>query len=264
MPALSIEIGDDGKIAGDLPDALKTHLQTQIDTEASKRAKEASDRAFNEGFAKGNAKKAEELRPYMQDPAERERAKSVEQELEKLKIADLERNKQYEDANRIREERHTKDLAEASDRVKTRDGKLRQFVGSEVKQAAMKFGAREDALDHIARLVGGEIDFDENLEPFIKGTDGKPAVDAKGQLLTVEGRVRQFLDSNRFYVKGPGGVGGSAPGGASFDNLSDAVVTAQAKVDAAQKALAANMRDNNALLALHQAEQELAKAKNKG
>jgi hypothetical protein len=264
MPVLNIEVGEDGKIAGDLPDPLKAHLQSQIDAEASKRAKEASDKAFNEGFAKGNAKKAEELRPYIVDPAEKERAKSLEQELEKLKIADLERDKKYEEANKIREERHAKDLSEAADRVKTRDGKLRQFVGSEVKQAAMKYGAREDALDHIARLVGGEIDFDENLEPYIKGADGKPAVDAKGQQLTVEGRVRQFLDSNRFYVKGPGGVGGGAPGGASLDNLSDAVAAAQAKVDAAKKTFEADTRNNDALLALHRAEQELAKARNKG
>jgi hypothetical protein len=42
-----------------------------------------SDKAFNEGFQKGNAKKAEELKPHLVDPAERERLKTLEKENER-------------------------------------------------------------------------------------------------------------------------------------------------------------------------------------
>ena len=264
MPALSIELSDDGKIAGDLPEPLKQAIDAQLAVAIKAKEKELSDRAFNEGFAKGNARKAEELKPLIADPAERERLKTLEKENEALKIAELERAKNYEEAQRIRDERYQKDLAERESAVKTRDAKLRQFVGSEVKSAALKYGAREDALDHIARLVGGDIDFDDQLEPFIKGSDGKPAVDSKGQLLTIEGRVRQFLDSNRFFVKGPGGVGGGAPGGASLDNLSDEIVAAQARRDEAKKRVDQDPRNDAALLEFHRAEQDLKRAKAKG
>lgn len=260
MPTLQIEVGDDGKIAGDLPDALKTHVQAQIDATR----KEVSQKAFDEGFQKGNAKKADELKPHLIDPAERERLKTLEQENEKLKIADLERDKKYEEANKIREDRHNKELAEKNEAITKREGKLRGGVKSEIKAAALKYGARDESLEELASILGGEIHFDDQLEPFVKGADGKPAVDSKNQPLTIEGRVRAYLDSHRHHIKGPGGVGGGAPGGASLDNLSDAVVAAQAKVDEAKKAFDANPRSNDLLIALHNAEQQLVKAKPKG
>ena len=264
MAVLNIEVGEDGKIAGDLPDAIKAHLQAQIDAAKKETEKEVSQRAFNDGFAKGNAKKADELRPLIVDPAERERMKSLEKELEDRKIADLERDKKYEEAAKIREERFQKELSEKDQAIQARQGKLRIGINATIQAAALKYGARDESLGELAAILGGEIDFDEHLDPFVKGSDGKPAVDAKGQALTIEGRVRQYLDSHRHHVKGPGGTGGGAPGGASLDNLSDAVIAAQAKVDAAQKAFDANPRDNNTLVALHRAEQELKSAKSKG
>lgn len=264
MAVLNIEVGDDGKITGELPDALKSHISSQLEISLKAKERELSDKAFNEGFAKGNAKKAEELKPHLVDPAERERLKTLEKENEAMKIADLERDKKYEEANKIREERHAKELAAGQEAISKRDGKLRNGARSEIKAAALKYGARDESLNELAILLGGEVDFDDQLEPFVKGADGKPAVDAKGQPVTIEGRVRAYLDANRHHVKGPGGVGGGAGGGASFDHLSDAVVAAQAKRDAAQKVFDANPRSNDLLLALHAAEQELTKAKAKG
>lgn len=264
MPVLNIEVGDDGKIVGELPDALKGTLQSQLDASLKAKEKEISDRAFNEGFQKGNAKKAEELRPHLQDPAEKERLKTLEQENEKLKIAELERDKKYEEANKIREERHAKELLERDDNVKAHKGKLRGGALSEIKAAALKYGAREESLGELALILGGEIDFDDTLEPFVKGSDGKPAVDSKNQPLTIEGRVKQYLAANRHHVKAPGGAGGGAPGGASLENLSDDVQAAQQKVDAAQKALADNPRDNQRINDLMEAERALKRAQAKG
>lgn len=260
MAVLSIDVGDDGKI-GELPEALKTHLAAQIETTLKAKEKELSDRAFNEGFQKGNAKKAEELKPHLVDPAERERLKTLEKENEAMKIADLEREKKYEEANKIREDRHAKELAEKNEAIAKREGKLRSGAKSEIKAAALKYGARDESLNELAILLGGEIDFDDQLEPFIKGADGKPAVDAKGQPLTIEGRVRAYLDANRHHVKAPGGSGGGARGGASFDSLSDAARDAQSKVDDAEKRLKENPRDNQAITDLHEASKALARAK---
>lgn len=264
MAAISIEVGDDGKIAGDLPDALKAHVQSQIDAAKKSTAEEITQREFNAGFAKGMSKKAEELKGLIVDPAERERTKTLEKELEDRKIADLEQAKKYTEAAQIREDRFQKELREKDEAITKRHGKLAAGARAEIKAAASKFGARDESLGELAQLLGGEVDFDENLDPYVKGSDGKPAVDSKGQPLTIEGRVKQYLAANRHHVKGPGGAGGGAPGGASLDNLSDATVDAQARVDAAQKAYDANPRDNNLLLALHRAQQALATAKTKG
>lgn len=262
--ALSIELGADGKIVGELPDALKSHISSQIETTLKTKERELSDKAFNEGFAKGNAKKAEELKPHLVDPVERERLKTLEKELEDRKIADLERDKKFEEAKEIRDKRHQDELRTKDEAITKRDGKLRNGARSEIKAAAMKFGAREESLNELAILLGGEVDFDDQLEPFVKGADGKPAVDAKGQPVTIEGRVRAYLDANRHHVKGPGGAGGGATGGASFEHLSDAVQSAQAKADAAEKAFNANPRNNDLLIAMQTANTELAKAKAKG
>lgn len=264
MPVLNIEISDDGKVTGELPDALKGVIQTQIDTTLKAKEKELSDKAFNEGFQKGNAKKAEELKPHLVDPAERERLKTLEKENEQMKISELERDKKYEEANKIRDDRHAKELREKDEAIQARHGKLRGGVLSEIKAAALKYGARDESLAELAAILGGEVDFNDQLDPYVKGADGKPAVDAKGQPLTIEGRVRQYLDSHRHHVKAPGGAGGGAPGGASFDNLSDDVVAAQAKVDAAEKALRADPRNNALVTDLHAAQQALLRAKAKG
>lgn len=264
MPALSIEIGDDGRIVGDLPDALKGMLEAQK-AEALKTAKaEIHQNAFNEGFAKGNAKKADELRPLIADPAEKERLKALEQENEKLKIAELERQKNYEEANRLREERYQRELREKDEAIGKRQSRLKDGAIAKIEAAATKLGARDESLGELSLILGGEIDFDENLEPYVKGRDGKPAVDAKGQAITIEGRVRQYLDANRHHLKGPGGSGGGAKGGASFDSLSDAVTTAQARVDEAKKQLQQNPGDNAAVLELRNANVALAAAKAKG
>jgi len=259
--AVQIELGADGKITGELPDALKALIGTQVAETLKTKEKELSDKAFNEGFQKGNAKKAEELKPHLMDPAERERVKTLEKELEDRKIADLEQGKKYEEAGKIRDERHAKEIAEKNEAIAKRESKLRSGARSEIKAAALKYGARDESLDELAAILGGEIDFDEHLDPFVKDANGKPAVDAKNQPMTIEGRVRAYLDSHRHHVKGSEGQGGGARGGASFDNLSDDVQAAQTKVAAAEKALADDPRNNTLLLDLHKAQQELNRAK---
>lgn len=263
MGVLQIEVSDDGKVTGELPDAVKALIGTQVIDALKAKEKELSDRAFNEGFQKGNAKKAEELKPHLVDPAERERMKTLESENEKLKIAELEREKKYEEANKIREDRTAKELAAKDEAISLRESKLRAGVRSEIAAAALKYGARDESLDELKAILGGEIDFDEQLDPFVKGADGKPAADAKGQPLTIEGRVRAYLDSHRHHVKGHDGTGGGARGGASFDNLSDDVREAAEKVAAAEKKLKANPRDDAAVLELHTANQALLRAKNR-
>lgn len=260
MAAVTFEVGDDGKIAGEIPEPVKRVLDAQIKA----KEKELSDRAFNEGFAKGNARKADELKPFIVDPAERERVKSLEVELEQRRISDLERDKKYEEAARIRDERYQKELKDKDAQIQARHGKLRRGIDAEIRAAALKYGARDESLTELAVLMGGDIDLDDTLEPYVKGKDGQPAVDATGQRVSIEGRVKQYLDSNRHHLRASGGVGGGAPGGASLDNLPDDVRAATIKLQDAQKRLAANPRDDQAINDILDATRAVSRATHKG
>lgn len=212
MAKIEIEIPDDGKITDDfvakLPDPLKKFTDT------------LSDRVFREGYAKGMAKKADELKPHLVDPTERERLAATAAELEELKAKELERDKKYEEARAMREAAHKKDLEKTQAEIARRDDRLRKSIRAEIQSAALKAGARDESLDELAAILGGEIDLDDALEPFVKGADGKPAVDDKQQRVTIEGRVRAYLDGHRHHLKSNLGSGGGAPGGKSFAHLS--------------------------------------------
>ena len=189
-------------------------------------------RQFNEGFQKGSAKKAE--------------------------LA-----KDHDKAKQLREEQHQKDLETRDTAIKTRDEKLRIGVNAEIKAAALRVGARDESLDELIKLLGGEIHFDEKLDPIVKGADGKPAVDDKGQLLTIEGRVRQYLDKNRHHLKPAGGTGGGAGGGASFAHLTGDLRDLEERRVVLEKTVQTNASDSAALLELHEVNQKIA-AKKKG
>lgn len=196
---VEVEIGEDGKV-GTLPEQLQ----------------EFFNKEFNAAFAKGAAKKAEELKPHVADPVERERLKQLEEENQKFKLSEAEREKRYEDALKMRDEKHQKELAEREDRIKAREVKIRRAVDSRIEAAAVKAGARDESLTELVKILGGDIDLDADLEPFVKGTDGKPSVDKDGKAIDIEGHVKAYLESHAHHRKAPQGKGGGAPGGRAF------------------------------------------------
>lgn len=203
------------------------------------------------------------------DAVERERLKALEEENQRFKTADAERKSEYdkalkirEDADAKRDEERKKDADKTQAEIKRRDERLREMARSEIKIAAKRHGARDESLDELARLLGADLDLDADLQPFVKGTDGKPAVDKDSKPVTIEGYVKAYLDTHTHHRAAAGGTGGGARGGASFSGADPtAVEKAEGDLKAAQERYRANRNDVDALDAIQKASVRLKTAK---
>lgn len=199
MATVEIEIGENGEI-GTLPEQVQKFF----------------DKRINEAYQKGADKSEKALKSLIVDPKEIERLRTIEKEAEEQRIALLERDKNYEEAQKIRDKRHQAELdAERQSHGKTKT-KIRELVGKSVRAAAVEAGARAESLDELERLIGADVDFDEDWNPFIKDKDGKPLADAKGEKVSVEGYVADYLERKPHHKAAPPVKGGKAPGGASL------------------------------------------------
>jgi len=203
--------------------------------------------------------------------AEIERLKALEDENNRFKTADLERKAEYDKALKIREEAEAnrekerqKELEKASGEVKRRDERLREMARSEIKIAAKNLGARTESLDELARLLGADLDLDTDLQPFVKGTDGKPAVGADGKPVTIEGHVKAYLDTHSHHRASTGGTGGGARGGASYSGAeASAIEAAEAELEEARKELARNKTNTRAMSKVLAADKKVKELKAK-
>ena len=182
MAEITIEVDEQGNI-GTLPEPLQKFF----------------DKGFKEAFKKGAAKVEADLqaRPPV-DPAERERLKLLEQENARFKEEKALAAQNYEEARRLQEAR------------------LRAGLGAEIRAAAVAAGARDESLPELAKLLGADLDLDGNLEPFVKGEDGKPRTDKDGKPVTIEGFVTEYLSGHPHHLKGGTSTPGRAMGGATF------------------------------------------------
>lgn len=206
MAKVELEIGDDGSV-GTLPEPLQKFFDTK----------------FNEAFGKGKAKAAEDMRGQLPDPVERERLKSLELENSRLKEAEALAQKNYQEAERIRNERHAAEVKERDERLTKaeqelarRTERVRELVASQIREIAVRNGARDASLDELSVLLGTTIDLDDALQPVVKDRAGKVALDKDGKPLTVEGLVISYLADHPHHKAAPGGRGGGATGGRSL------------------------------------------------
>lgn len=261
--ALEIEYDEaTGKI-GTLPEPVQKFVDSLINQTGAKLRK-----TITEDVEKQYAEKLKGV-----DPAERERLKLLEDENNRFKTADAERKAEYDKALKIREEA---EAAREKERAKTdetrqkeierRDARLRDMARSEIKIAAKNLGARTESLDELARLLGADLDLDADLQPFVKGADGKPLVDKDGKPVTIEGHVQQYLDSHAHHQVPKSGAGGGARGGASLttSTLTGKALEAQKKVDEIQERMATRNPTNKDINDLFVAEKELKAAINRG
>lgn len=183
------------------------------------------------------AKYADKLKAV--DPVEREKLALLQDENQRFKIAEQERKAEYEKALKLREEAETArevernkalDLTKAE--ITRRDARLREMARNEIKIAAKNLGARTESLDELARLLGADLDLDADLQPFVKGADGKPATDKEGNPVSIEGFVHAYLDTHSHHRAAPAGTGGGARGGASIHSpLTGPALKAQQHAD---------------------------------
>jgi hypothetical protein len=230
MPELVLEVGEDGSIAK-VPEPVQKLI----------------DKAFGQGQAKAMDEAAKNRTT---DPATAERLKAAEIENSRLKEAEAVRTKNFEEAERLRNERHANELKERDEKLKAKDDevskrttRIQELVSKDIRVAALEAGARRESLEELEALLGRHIRLDDALQPVVvDGKDaGKPLLDKDGQPVTVEGFVAQYLTDHPHHKAAPSGRGGGASGGRS---LSGQPVSADPALNAASTAAAEPTRTN--------------------
>lgn len=226
MGTLTVEVDDKGNI-GTLPPELQKFFDTRV----------------NDAFGRGAKKVEEELRGKLADPAQIERLKLLDEENSRLKEAEARAKQNFEEADRLKEERYQKQLAEKDTalaaketEIARRETRLRSSLGSEIRAAAVAAGARDESLPELVKLLGADLELDpETLEPFVKGADGKPLT-KDGKPVSIEGHVAQYLTDHPHHLAGKRGQSGRAKGGASLTGGSSALTDKDSAVAAAEEA----------------------------
>jgi hypothetical protein len=202
---LVVDVGDDGSI-GKLPEPLQKFLDKRID----------------EAFKKGAEKTEGKLTPYLSDPVEMERLRQRDKALAEIEAKEAERAKEYEKAAKLRDEAHAKEkdhaVKEEQKRTKAAIEKVRASLGKTIRAAASAHGARAESLDELERLLGAEVDLDDELNEYVrdaKDPKSKRLTD-KGEPVTIEGLVADYLKTHPHHVAAPSVKGGKAPGGVTL------------------------------------------------
>lgn len=198
MPVLEVEVKDDGSI-GTLPEALQKFLDKRID----------------EAYKKGADKTEKALSPHLADPVEIEKLRQRAKQADEFELKDAERDKRYEEALKLREKAHAEETAAERKKTEAAVARVRGSISKSIRAAAATSGVRAESLDELERLLGAEVDLDETWVEFVKDAEGKPRVDDKGQRVTIEGLVADYLKTHPHHVAAASVKGGRAPGGAT-------------------------------------------------
>ena len=221
-----IEVDEQGNI-GTLPEPVQAFV----------------NKAINEAFKRGAQKVEREMSSRAIDPAERERLLQAQADANLLREEIATRDKNFEEAARLREERFQRELDQREQTLKSketeigrRDARLRGMLGAEIRAAAVAAGAREESLPELQKLLGADLDLDEHLEPFVKGEGNAPKLDKDGKPVSIEVLVREYLASHPHHLRGGQSQSGRAQGGASIGRS----VAAPSPADEAVERLAAD------------------------
>lgn len=219
---ITVEVDEQGNI-GTLPTPLQSFL----------------DKAINEAYKRGATKAEQKMSDRVMDPAERERLKQMEADNALLKEEIATRDKNFEEAARLREERFQKALADADTRTATlkteierREARLKDMLKAEIRAAAVAAGAREESLTELSKLLGADVDLDGDLNPFVKDASGEARM-TDGKPVTIEGLVKEYLAAHPHHLKGGRSTSGRAQGGVAMNRAMGQVADAHDEAFAA-------------------------------
>lgn len=230
MPKLEIDISDDGKI-----EKVPEPVQKLIDKAFGQGQAKAADEG--QKAAKALQTEIDELKKGGLSPAEREKLKTLEADQSKLKEELALRDKNFEEAQRIRNERHQKELDDRDAKltasqaeIAKRTERIQQLVVTDIRAAALAAGARKESVAELEFILGAQVGLDDGLQPFVRDTKepGKARLDDKGQPLTIEGLVGSYLADHPHHKAGTPGRGGGAGGGRSFNGSTGGAHTEKA------------------------------------
>jgi small-conductance mechanosensitive channel len=252
-PGVEVQVSESGVLQmGTVPESLRAVIQNEFDRAFSKGRMKAGEEAKTQMEAEV-ARVREEAKKSAGDPVLAERAKTLELELSQFKEAEATRNKNFEEAQRIREERHAKEIEDRENRLKSaqteierRTSRISELVTADIRLAAQKHGAREQSLAELDMLLRGKIALDKDLQAYVKDEKDpeKPAQGTDGKPVTIDGLVQQYLTDHPHHKAAPGGRGGGAAGGSSLaGNKGNVTEFAQAVERTAQNPTVANVAD---------------------
>lgn len=218
---IEIEIGDNGRPTGPLPEALQTFFESQI--------KEASARASRE------AKKS------IPSPADLERVRQLEEEVQQFQVKEAVAAQEWQKAREILEAKAAKERGELSSSLEAERQRARTLaqrtLREQIRAAALQHDLMPEASETFLRDVLGEsaIEFDpaNDYLPVLKTQDGSAPLD-------VEAFTKEQIEKRPFLRRAPQ-PGGGARGGATGMGMT-ATLGNQAAYDAA---LAAFQRSPN-------------------
>lgn len=211
-----IELDDKGEFVGQLPteiDAILKRIDATAHGRGYQKAAEEAKPQIAEGIKRGV--ESEIARLNVELPLERERFRQAQEELKALqtKYLDIERDGQKN--LRLREEQHAQELVTRAEALKKRDAKIRSLVSKTLQTEALKAGAREEYLDDLETLLSKHVGFNDDMEPFVIGADGREE-HKQGKPVSIAAFVKSFLDDRPAYRKGPAPRPGSPPGGRTY------------------------------------------------
>jgi len=219
---ITVEVDEQGNI-GTLPAPLQSFL----------------DKAINEAYKRGATKAEQKLSERLVNPAEQERLRQAEADNALLKEEIATRDKNFEEAARLREERFQKALADADTRaqsfkqeIERRETRLKHMLGAEIRAAAVAAGARDESLSELSKLLGADVDLDADLNPVVKDANGEPRL-SDGKPVTIEGLVKEYLAAHPHHLKGGRSTSGRAQGGVAMNRAMGQVADAHDEAFAA-------------------------------
>lgn len=185
--SIAVPLNEDGSI-GALPDPLQKFFDAKI-AQVSKRFE-----AKTGGLS---------------DPVERERLRQLEEENQRFRVSEAERDKRYEEALKMREDEWSRKFKDAESALERRGQRIAQLVGAEVRNAALRYGARAEAVEDIEALLDSRIAINDDLQAVVINAKGEPTDQ------TVDDLVKATLDAKQYLRATPTATGGGARGGAS-------------------------------------------------
>lgn len=257
MATLEIELNDDGSV-GTLPPELQKFMDAKINQAFGKGAEKAAKEA--QAQVEDAVKRArEEERRSGGDPAAVEKVKNLETELSKLREEEALRTKNYEEAQRLRDERYAKDMAERDKRtaeveaaskseIERREARLRQNIRTDIKAEAVKAGTRDASIDEVSKLLKDFVGLNDDFDPVVnaeafRAEFSESKLGEDGQPVSIEGLVAEYLALKPHHKNPVTGKGGGARGG--YSTSGTAVTTKNGELANALQAVQDNPTIDN-------------------
>lgn len=219
MGRLEVELDDKGELVGEVPEALAAIF------------KRIEVTAHGQGFGKGRQTAAEDAKRQIEEnvkaelakrevmaPLEREKWSRIEEENVGLKTRIAEAMREADRTLKAREEAHARELLERSDSLKRREQRIHELTKSSLRAMAMASGAREESLPELEVILGSNIGFDDDMEPFVLDEQGEPRM-LHGKPMPISAYVKEYLETHAHHRKPPASHGSGARGGASYQTF---------------------------------------------